>query len=78
VRLSKTLEEIIRKILLDNIYEKEHEYIKSKITNSWFDDENYVIVFEEMSPNCISYYIDKDEVENAIRKNKIKKLIDEC
>jgi len=78
MRLSKTLEETIRKMLLDNIYEEDHDYINSKIINSWDEVDYYLIVFEEMRPNCVSYYLDKDEVENAIRKNKIKKLIDEC
>ena len=74
-RLDNNIEELLRSILLKNISDNDYVHVKSKITNSWLDDDDYVIIFESMRPNSISYYIDKEDVEQEIRKIKIKKIL---
>jgi len=69
-------EEFLREILIKNLDEKEYVYIKSKIINSWEQDNDYVLIFESMSPMCISYMIDKEEVKKEIRIRKLKKILE--
>ena len=69
-------EEFLREILIKNLDEKEYVYIKSKIINSWEQDNDYVLIFENMSPMCISYMIDKEEVKKEIRIRKLKKILE--
>ena len=70
----KNINEILRTVLLKNISEKEHIYINSKIIDAWEQDNDFVIVFENMRPNCISYMINKEQVDKYIRIEKLKKL----
>jgi len=74
-KLDKDIEEFIRSIFLEKLDESEHIFINSKIIKSWKQDDNYVLVFENMRPNCISYLLEKKHFEIEIRKRKINKLI---
>ena len=67
--------EILRNVLLMQVDEKEHIYIKSKIIDTWEQDNEYSIVFEIMRPNCISYMVDKEQVKKYIRLEKLKNII---
>ena len=68
-------DEILRTILLQLTDEKEHIYLNSKILNTWKQDNDYTIVFENMRPNCISYIIDKEQVKKQIRIEKLNNII---
>jgi len=74
-RLNKQIEDLIVSIFLRNMDEKEYPYIKSDVINSWDQGDDYIIIFENMKPNCISYMINKKEFIKDIRLRKIDKLI---
>ena len=74
-RLDKQIEDLIVNIFIKNMKEDEYPYIKSNVINSWKQDNDYIIIFENMRPNCMSYMIDIEEVKKEIRLRKIKNLI---